>query len=177
MASILESVTDGLTITRYADWLVFTERLRELVRSGKIRTITPLKSHHFAKGDEWYLDPETGEIYVHGVPGAPSLPSWERFDAVAHTQPPVPHPNNLTVIPLGSMGSVETRSTKTILGLLAHQGMVEMLEPQDAAKSQGVAETWYKDTQTGVVYRLVEKGGEDNRWEMVPQNELRLRVQ
>ena len=177
MASILESVTDGLTITKYADWVVFTERLRELVRGGRIRRIAPLKSRHFRQGDEWYLDPATGEIYVHGVPDSPILPSWERFDVVAHTQPAQPHPNNLTVIPLGSMGSVEAQSTKTILNLLVGRGMVEALDPENLVKSEGVTETWFKDAQTGVVYRLIERGGEDNRWEIVPQSEQHLKVQ
>jgi hypothetical protein len=79
MAGVLESATDELTITKYADWLVFTKRLERLVAEGKIKKITPRDSRCFAPGDEWYLDPATGEIYVHGVPNAPVLPSWDKF--------------------------------------------------------------------------------------------------
>jgi len=43
MASILESLTQGLKITEYTDWLIFVERLNEAVRAGRARKVPVLK--------------------------------------------------------------------------------------------------------------------------------------
>jgi hypothetical protein len=77
MAGILGSVTDQLTITQYDDWLIFVQRLEELVRSGRVRQIPAMRTV-FLKQEEWYLDPDTGEIYVYVKPDAPILPIWEK---------------------------------------------------------------------------------------------------
>lgn len=174
MASILDSLTDNLTITEYDDWLIFRQRLKELVRNEKIRRIAPMKSQRFGDADEWYLDPETGEIYVHGVPNAPVLPSWEKFDIVAHTQEPRPHPNDLSVIPIGKTSPLIAKGIKGLMDLLIRQGAVEVLVPM----SMDSTEHWYKELQTGIVYRLIESAdGNEIRWEHVPQQDLQKRIQ
>lgn len=94
-----------------------------------------------------------------------------------HTEPPDPYPNNLSVIPQGNMGAAEAHSLKTILTLLARQGKVETLHPKNLGTPNGMTETWFRDTQTEVIYRLIEKGGEDNWWERVPRTELQPNIQ
>ncbi|MGC2544759.1 MAG: hypothetical protein WA426_02850, partial [Silvibacterium sp.] len=106
MASILGSLTDQLTITHYEDWLIFIQRLEESVRSGRVRKIPAIRKVHF-KDEEWYLDPETGEIYVYVQPDAPILPIWEKVDPFAESEIPEPHPNDLSVILIGRTSRVE----------------------------------------------------------------------
>ena len=179
MAGILRSVTDGLTITEYEDWLIFVQRLQELVRSGRVRRVPqPVGNRRFAKEDEWYLDPETGETYVHVIPDAPVLPQWVKVDLLAPVDAPEPHANDLSVIPTGKKSRLEAKSLKGILEFLVHQGAVEALDPSNIAASGDSAEKWFKDLQTKVIYRLVERrDGDDNRWERVPQSEVQMRVQ
>jgi hypothetical protein len=43
MASTLESLAQGLTITEYPDWVKFVERLNEAVRAGRVREIPVLE--------------------------------------------------------------------------------------------------------------------------------------
>jgi hypothetical protein len=79
VASILESLTDNLTITERSDWERFVQKLNHLVQTGRVRRITPAKRLK-ADNEEWYLDPETGEVYVYEPPDWPFLPSWQRVD-------------------------------------------------------------------------------------------------
>jgi hypothetical protein len=175
MSGILGEITKGLTITHRADWLIFVERLKELTLSGRITRILPLKTHYFADGDEWYLDPETGEIYVHGIPNAPKLPNWERFDLIKHTHGPEPRPSSLGAIPAGTMSRVETLSLKALLSLLTHKGIAEAIDPSSNEASEGSTEKWFRDTQTKVVYRLIEdKHSGNGLWATVPKSELKL---
>jgi hypothetical protein len=163
MKNILASIADGLNIRdSYDDWLVFVARLHELVASGRIRRISSLPNRYFEKNDEWYLDPETGEIYVHGLPNAPVLPVWERFDIIEHTRAPKPLPDDLSVIPIGKISRAEAKNLKGLLAFLARQGLVEILDPLNV-KSQACPGWRIKDLKTEAIYRLVEKnGGEDN---------------
>jgi hypothetical protein len=176
MSGILSAVTKGLTITQHADWLIFVERLKELTLSGRITRILALKTHYFADGDEWYLDPETGEIYVHGVPNAPKLPNWEQFDLMKHTRTPGPRPTSLSAIPAGMMSRVQTLSLKALLSFLTRKGIAEALDPSNnEAESEGSTEKWFRDTQTKVVYRLIEdKHSGNGLWATVPKSELKL---
>lgn len=82
MADGLNSILNDLTISKRADWLTFVERLEELVERGRARRIPPLR-RAFVEGEEWYLDAESGEIYVYVSPDAPILPIWEKVDAFA----------------------------------------------------------------------------------------------
>jgi hypothetical protein len=165
---MLASITDELHIRdSYDDWLIFVDRLNKLTASGRVRRISPLPNRYFGKGDEWYLDPETGEIYVHGLPNAPVLPVWERFDIVEHTKAPKPHSNDLSVIPTGRISREEVKNLRGLLDFLARQGVVEILEPS-SLESEARTETWFKELKTGATYRLVEKNGsEDNYWEKI----------
>jgi hypothetical protein len=61
MAGILDSLTHKLTITEYSDWLIFVERLNEAVRAGRVRRV-PVVKRVWSSDEEWFLDPETGEI-------------------------------------------------------------------------------------------------------------------
>lgn len=177
MRGALSSATDGLNISRYSDWIVFVKRLKELVHSGRARKIEPLK-RVFAKGEEWYLDTGTGEIYVYVSPDAPILPIWERVDVFSGEQVASPSANDLSVIPLGTMEHNEAQNLKTILGILAEHGVIERLTPKSIGVSQDFLQTWYKDVATGTVYRLIEKrNGEDSKWERVPRIELQANIQ
>jgi hypothetical protein len=80
--SILSSLTDNLTITERPGWDCFMEKLNDLVSAGRVRRITPMK-RLLVDNEEWYLDPETGEIYVYSPPDWPFLPKWEKVDAFA----------------------------------------------------------------------------------------------
>jgi hypothetical protein len=92
VASILESLTANLTITEHADWEQFVQRLNHLVQTGRVRKVSAMKRLR-ADDEEWYLDPETGEVYVYGPPDWPFLPTWERVDLLRpdqQTMPPQP---------------------------------------------------------------------------------------
>lgn len=167
------SLTDQLTITKYDDWLIFVQRLEELVKSGRARRIPPIRKVHF-DDDEWYLDPETGEIYVYVEPDAPILPIWEKVDPFAQPKAPQAHPNDLSVISIGKISRVEAKGIRGLMDLLIRNGVVEGLVPMGADST----ESWYKELQTGAVYRLIESAdGTDSRWERVPQSELQKIVQ
>ena len=56
MAGILESLTQGLTITEYPDWVKFVERLNEAVRAGRVRKV-PVLRPVWGKREQWFLDP------------------------------------------------------------------------------------------------------------------------
>jgi hypothetical protein len=175
MSGVLHEITAGLKISNYRDWLIFDQRLKELVRSGRVKRVPTLRKIHF-KDDEWYLDPSTGEIYLYVRPDPPILPIWEAVDVFEAPMAPEPHPNNLSVIPIGKTSLFETKGIRALMDLLVRQGTVEKLVPFNAPA--GSVENWYKEVQTGTVYRLVESAdGSDNRWERVPQSELNRIVQ
>ena len=85
MAGILASLTHELTITKPSDWLIFVERLNEAVRAGRVRKV-PVVKPVWGRYEEWFLDPQTREIYVYCAPDAPSLPIWERVDVLKHQE-------------------------------------------------------------------------------------------
>lgn len=176
MRGALSSVADGLNISRYSDWLVFVKRLKELVHSGRARKIEPLK-RVFAKGEEWYLDTGAGDIYVYVSPDAPILPIWERVDVFASEQVAAVSANDLSVVPLGTMEHSEAQNLKTVLSVLAGHGVVERLIPDNVGEPHDFVQAWYKDVATGTVYRLIEKNGEDSKWERVPRIELKANIQ
>jgi hypothetical protein len=72
---------DNLIIAEHSDWERFVQRLNDLVQNGRVRRIAPMKSLK-ANDEEWYLDPETGEVYVYEPPDWPFLPSWQRVDVL-----------------------------------------------------------------------------------------------
>ena len=82
MQSLFESLTNGLTLSDYDDWLIFDARLSDLVHSGHAKRVPALKLLHMPD-EEWYVDPSTGEIYVYVRPDDKILPKWERVDVFA----------------------------------------------------------------------------------------------
>lgn len=77
--AILASLTANLKITDRSDWERFVKNLNDLARTGRVRRITPMK-RLLSDDEEWYLDPETGEVYVYSPPDWPFLPAWEKVD-------------------------------------------------------------------------------------------------
>jgi hypothetical protein len=175
----LDSILNGLTISKRADWLVFVQRLEELVRSGRARRISPLW-RALAQGEEWYLDTDSGEVYVYLSPDAPILPIWEKVDVFSKPEAPESHESGLGAIPTARMSRPETESLKEILKVLVRHGVAEVLDPPSSvpvASSEG-AQSWYRDSQTKAVFRLVEGPGDENsRWERVPANQKEVAIQ
>jgi len=82
MQPLFESLTSGLTLIDYDDWLIFDARLSDLVHTGRAKRVPALKVLHMPD-EEWYEDPSTGEIYVYVRPDDKVLPKWERIDVFA----------------------------------------------------------------------------------------------
>jgi hypothetical protein len=174
MAGILDSLTHELTITEYSDWLIFVERLNEAVRAGRIRKV-PVVKRVWASDEEWFLDPESGEIYVYCAPNSPSLPIWERVNVLKHLE--VTDPANLSVFKTGPITVMTAHIMKMKLETLVGSGLVEALTPPCAqASSRRGSEKWFRDNASNVTYRLIEYYGledaDDIRWEVIPQAEL-----
>jgi len=160
----------GLTITEYSDWLVFVERLSEVVRSGRIRQVPVLK-RVWSRGEEWFLDPESEEVYVYAPPSPPSMPIWEKVDVLQHLEASDPPP--LSTFEVGQISVMTAYIMKMRLQALAGQGLVEELPiPAGVPRVKDGTEKWYKDKVSNVVYRLSEYYGlqdaDDIRWEVVP---------
>ena len=126
MASILRLSDARATITEYSDWLIFVERLNEAVRAGRVRTV-PVVKRVWASDEEWFLDPETGEIYVYCAPDSPSLPIWERLDVLKHLEATDPAP--LSVFKTGPITVMTAHIMKMKLETLVGSGLVEALTP------------------------------------------------
>ncbi|HEY1800218.1 MAG TPA: hypothetical protein VGG46_04715 [Terriglobales bacterium] len=180
MASILESLTRELSIRKYADWLIFVARLNEVVCSGRVRKVPVLK-RVWSDYEEWFLDPETGEIYVYCSPDSPSLPIWERVDVLKHLEE-TPDPAPLSVFKTGQITVMTAHIMKLNLESLVASGLVETLTPPPGVTMSGRGtEKWFRDNVSNVIYRLREYYGledaDDIRWEIVPQNELSGKIQ
>jgi hypothetical protein len=174
--SILDGLTiskrpDSLTIVHRADWLIFVQRLEALVQSGRARRIPPLW-RALAYGEEWYLDTDSGEVYVYLSPDSPILPQWKKVDVFSKPDSPG-REDGLGAIPTGKMSRSEADSLKEILKFAVRHGAVEVLDRPNSVTtaSQGSTETWYKDPRTMVVFRLVECPGDGvARWERVQES-------
>ncbi|MGO9085302.1 MAG: hypothetical protein ACLQBK_08760 [Candidatus Sulfotelmatobacter sp.] len=179
MAGTLESLTDQLTIAEYRDWLVFVERLSNAVRAGSVRKVPVLKPV-WAKSEEWFLDPESGEVYVYAPPNPPSLPIWERVVVLTHLEASDPAP--LSIFKVGSITVMTAHIMTLKLEDLVSRGLAEELPvPVEVPRSRDRSEKWYKDKVSNVVYRLSEYYGledaDDIRWEVVPQALLHGKMQ
>jgi hypothetical protein len=180
MASVLESLTDGLTITEYSDWLIFVERLDEAVRTERVRKVPVLKPV-WGSNEEWFLDPETGEIYAYLPPDSPVLPRWRRVDVLKHMEPS-PEPPPLSVFKVGPMTVMMAHVMKMSLEAIVARGLAsELPVPAEVPRSKDGTERWYRDHVSNVVYRLIEyyplKGADNIRWEVVPQALLHGKIQ
>ncbi|MFZ0861319.1 MAG: hypothetical protein ABR881_22045 [Candidatus Sulfotelmatobacter sp.] len=179
MAGILASLTHELTITEYSDWLIFVERLNEAVRAGRVRNVPVLK-RVWSSDEEWFLDPESDEVYVYVSPNPPSMPIWEKVDVLAHLEAPDPAP--LGGFKVGQITVMTAHIMKMSLDALVSRGLVTVLpSPVERLWPKDRTERWYKDNVTNVVYRLIEhyrlEGADDIRWEVVPQAELSGKIQ
>jgi hypothetical protein len=179
MSGILESLTDGLTITDYPDWQIFVERLKEAVRTGRLRKVPVLKPV-WGPSEEWFLDPETGEVYVYAAPNPPAMPRWQEIDVLKHLEAPDPPP--LSVFKVGPITVMTAHIMKMSLEGIVARGLAEELPvPAEVPRSKDGTERWYKDNVSNVVYRLIEyyplKGADDIRWEVVPQALLHGKIQ
>jgi hypothetical protein len=179
MSGILESLTLGLTITDYSDWLIFVERLTEAVRAGRIRKVPVLKMV-WSRSEEWYLDPESGEVYVYAAPNPPAIPIWQKIDVLKQLEATDPPP--LSVFKVGPITVMTAHVMKISLEAIVGRGLAsELPVPAEVPQSEDGAERWYKDNVSNVVYRLIEryplKGADDIRWEMVPQALLHGKIQ
>jgi hypothetical protein len=172
-----DSILDGLTISKRADWLmfvqradwlIFVQRLEALVQSGRVRRIPPLW-RALAQGEEWYLDTESGEMYVYLGPDPPMLPQWKKVDVFSKPKSPRSE-GGLRTIPTGEMSRSEADSLKEILKFAVRHGAAEVVDRLNSitTASQGSSETWYRDPRTMEVFRLVEYPGDGvARWERV----------
>ena len=179
MAGILASLTHELTITEYSDWLVFVERLNEAVRAGRVRNV-PVVKRVWSSDEEWFLDPESGEVYIYVSPNPPSMPIWEKVDVLGHLEAPDPAP--LSGFKVGHITVMTAHIMKMSLETLVSRGLVEVLpSPVEVLWPKDRTERWYKDNVTNVVYRLIEhyrlEGADDIRWEAVPKAELSGKIQ
>lgn len=181
-ACILESLTRGLNILEKPDWEAFVERLDRAVRSGRVREIPTLKPVRRGgkRYHQWFLDPETGDVYGYVAPDEHGRPIWEKVDVLGNAEPLSPAP--LSSIKIGPMTVMMAYFLKQQIEALIARGLVEALPaPASAFTSKDRTERWYKDRVSNVVYRLSEyyplKGADDIRWEVVPQGELSGKIQ
>jgi hypothetical protein len=170
MAGILESITEGLTITEYSDWLIFVERLNDAVQAGRVRRVPVLKSV-WGRSEEWFLDSETGEMYAYFPPNPPVLPRWKKVDVLKHLEAHDPPP--LSVFKVGQISVMTAHIMKMSLEALVSRGLAEELPvPVEVPRSRDRTERWYRDNVSNVVYRLSEYYGlhdaDDIRWEVIP---------
>jgi len=179
MAGILESLEAGLTITEHSDWLIFVARLNEAVSVGRIRKVSVLKMV-WSRDEQWFLDPETAEVYVYAAPNPPSMPIWEKVDVLAHLQAADPAP--LSAFKLGNISPMTAHIMKMKLEGLVGRGLVEELPlPPHVTPLGHDTERWYRDVESKIIYRLREHYGlkdpDDLRWEIVPPAELSNKIQ
>jgi len=151
MPRLFESLTDDLTISHYDDWLLFDQRLAELVRCGQAKRVLSSRVIHL-QDEEWYLDPISGDVYVYVRPDDKILPKWERVDVFAQPEEQGRYQTGLGAIPTGRIDRASATSLKTILNVLLRHGKVEMVSPappSTVAGLPGFAETWYSDSKPG----------------------------
>lgn len=180
MASILEKLTENLTISKYDDWAVFAERLEKAINSGLIRKVPVLKPV-WSRWEEWYLEVGTGEICAYYPPDDRGNPLWRRLDVIAHLEAPdPPPPPPLSIFKTGQMSVMTAHMMKLKLEELKACGLVEELPPASSSSEHGTVR-WFKDNVSNITYRLIEyfgfKDADDMRWEIVPPNELTSIVQ
>jgi hypothetical protein len=125
MAGILESLTVGLTIIEYRDWQIFVERLNEAVRVGTIKEVPVLRPSSRGRGEQWFSDPTSGEIYSYIHPNPPVYPRWERVDVFELLNPTVRPP--LSRFKIGAKSVMKAHVMKLQLEDFVHRGLIEEL--------------------------------------------------
>jgi hypothetical protein len=181
-SSKTSSILDGLNIRDLVDWETFVQRLNTLISSGDLRSIPPQQGQSTLYGDHWYLEEETGDIYFYREPGERNCAEWKRVDPFAPPEPEPPDNNvlktDLSRIPVGVMRRSDAVSLLTRLFMLVGLGKVETVNRPIPASPGEASETWFRNRQTGVVYKLVEGNGEDDSyWGLVSRDELSAKIQ
>jgi hypothetical protein len=180
MAGVLESLARDLIITEYSDWEIFVERLNEALRSGRIRR-APIIKPVWGTYEEWFLDPETGDVFVYLPPDDHGNPDWKKLDVLKHLEAPdPPDPPPLSIFKPGPITVMTGHVMKLKLEELVAAGLVDELTPPQDMSRRGT-ERRFKDKVSNITYRLTEYFGlndpDDIRWEVVPQSELIGKVQ
>jgi hypothetical protein len=157
-----------------------SRRLAEAVRTGRVRRVPVLKPVWGGSSEEWFLDPETSEVYFYVPPDPPGMPKWQRVDVLKHLAAPDPPP--LSVFKVGQITVMTAHVMKMDLEALVGRGLAEELPvPAEVARPNDGTERWYKDNVSNVVFRLIEhyplKGADDIRWEVVPQALRSVKIQ
>jgi hypothetical protein len=178
----VESILDGLDLGSYRGWDAFAERLEKLVAAGCLRNIPPLKGTPRA-GEEWYVEDKTGAIFIYRIPDDRPTNIWTKVDPFApEPEPERPSRNvrelDLRDLPVGKMSRQDALSLLVRLHVMIGFGAVEAVTPAVPWVAGEPTETWYKDLRTGIVYRLLERNGEDDSlWEPVRPSELQRQTQ
>jgi hypothetical protein len=161
-------LVEGLDLKDYDDWVVFDQRLKAFIREGQARRIPALKMIH-GPDEEWYLNESSGEIYVYGLPDEKIRAKWEPVDVFALKNKEEAQRSGLAAIPIRQRNSLQTESLKQFLTLLVAHGVAVIVERPKAASISRI-ETWYRDVQSQIAYRLVEKSDGSSIWERAPSS-------
>jgi hypothetical protein len=180
MAGILESLTAGLTIIQYDDWQIFVKRLNKAIQAGAIKEVPVLRPGYRGRGEQWFSDPESGEIYSYVSPNPPVYPRWERVDVFELLNPIVPPP--LSRFKIGTMSVMTAHIMKLQLEEFVHRGLIEELPgPFSSMLRAHETERRFRDLESNLVYRLTEyyalSGPDEMRWGVVPSGELSEKIQ
>jgi len=176
-----DPLVDGLDLRSYQDWLVFVERLKKLIATGRLRKIPALKVKPQID-EEWYVEEKTGNIFFYRIPEDRPTAEWKKVEPFAPPEPESPSRNvldlDLTSLPFGRMSRSEALSLLTRLFIMRGFGKIEVVPCPNAAAVGDPSETWVKDLKSGTVFRLIEGNGEDDSlWEPVRQSELYKKMQ
>ena len=176
------SILDGLNIRDLGDWETFVQRLEALAASGRLRGIPPPQGQSPSYGDHWYLEEGTGNIYFYREPGERNSAEWKKVDPFAPPEPEPPENNalkfDLSRIPVGRMRRSDAVSLLTRLYILVGSGRVQEVSRPVPSAIGDPSESWFRDPQTGTVYKLVEGNGEnDSLWERVSLSEFHAKIQ
>jgi hypothetical protein len=160
------SLDKDLDFNEYEDWKIFDQRLKALIREGKIRRV-PASRTVYGVDEEWYLNEVSGELYLYLPPDERVRARWEPVDVFAPSRKEEVHPSGLAAIPSRQMNSVQRESLKQMLTFLVAQRVAVVVDRPKTAFTEGT-ETWYRDEQSRTVYRLIEMSDGNGRWELAP---------
>jgi hypothetical protein len=157
------SLAEGLNFNTYKDWQVFDQRLKALIREGQARRV-PASRRVYGYDEEWYLNETSGELYLYLPPDEKIRARWEPVDVFAPEREEESHTSGLAAIPIRQMNSLQRESLKHMLTLLVAHGVAVVVDRPKSASIEET-ETWYRDAQSQVVYKLVEKADGSSIWE------------
>jgi hypothetical protein len=147
------TVLDGLDITKYDDWVILDERIRQLVKTCALRKIQPLRIVH-VKSEEWYLESATGDIYVYVQPDDKILPVWEKIDVffIEGGSDKNVLTAGLKIIRTGNIDRPTFMAIHLVLQELIKKGEVEIIRAPRVFDEN--SEAYYREVKTKMIYRL-----------------------